>query len=693
MRFLSPPRPQQTPSPRLRLEALDDRSCPCATGQLGDTLFITGDRAAERIAIDQSGDRVQVSCDDEPVQTFTGVFHVVVNTWAGDDSINVDYGPTESREPVEVQRTWDIRTGAGNDHVTVHLTPGPDDDLVCRVDLGAGDDALQATVTQKVDTETPAPPAGDVLLDVRGRDGDDQVQITFGGSDDSPQSQLFSSAVVGIDAGAGTNAVGVVIVGSEFLGPVDLKCASGFDDDKINLTLKQSTFLGPVDLAVATGAGADAEGITIEGSKSLGPVDLRCATGFGDDKVNFTFKKWEFDGSLAVGIDTGAGNDEVNVTFGDILSNTDVQAGLGAGDDKFTASFFPTETISPAPLSPPPGLCKIDVFGQQGNDRLSVFLAGPDTLPPEQQLFNTALTANLDGGGGANTAMFEIKDLVANAPMSLSYNGGFGDEVMVWDWRDVTVNAPVTQSMNLGGGNDVAAVNAFNVAFDAAATQKVNLGDGADNAGFIYFNVSTNANVLTDIMGGADPDTIYVTGEGTTVATGGSLAMNADAGGGADTIAQTWWATTVAPGASVMVDVDGGGGRDVISTDVIGGTVARAARFDVEVHGDDGADVLRLSSVGLLVESDGGADWCLDGNGGNDVIDARIDLDANSRGTVDVEVMGSAGDDDLTLGISGIGDANQLTALVDGGAGHDTAHVSRILLPFVVNCEEVFVLE
>lgn len=84
-----------------------------------------------------------------------------------------------------------------------------------------------------------------------------------------------------------------------------------------------------------------------------------------------------------------------------------------------------------------------------------------------------------------------------------------------------------------------------------------------------------------------------------------------------------------------------------------------------EFHGGDGADVLRLSTVGLLVEE--GIVWCDDGGDGNDVIDARLDFDSNSRGMVDVKVMGSAGDDDMTLSISGMGDPGLHTALVDGG--------------------------
>jgi len=340
-----------------------------------------------------------------------------------------------------------------------------------------------------------------------------------------------------------------------------------------------------------------------------------------------------FRGVKRIEANTWTGNDAVTAQFTPGPDDFTLRAELGAGDDTFTATFF-TETIAPAPSDLPPGPCKLDVLGQQGNDRLSLFLGGPDTSPIPQ-LFNAELAVNFDGGGGGDTALIGIINVAVNAPMSLA--------------------------TNLGGGNDIASLNAYNVAFSAEADTNVDLGGGDDNAMIIYGNVAFNADATTNVVGG----------------------------GGRDTVAQTWWATSVAPGASVMGDVDGGGGGDAVSFITFGGTVARDARFDIEVHGGDGADVLRLSSVGLLVE--GGADWCQDGGDGSDVVDARLDFDPDSHGMIVVEVMGSAGDDDLTLGISGLGGPDTFQALVDGGTGFDVAFVSRNVL--VRNCEEVFFIE
>ena len=181
---------------------------------------------------------------------------------------------------------------------------------------------------------------------------------------------------------------------------------------------------------------------------------------------------------------SGSGDDLVTAGFG-AINGIIIDFDLGAGDDTFTATFNPTESVSPAPSDLPPGPCKLDVFGQQGNDRLSLFLGGPET-GPAPHLFNAELAVNFDGSAGSDNFVIAIIDVVVDAPMSLSFDGGLGDEAIVIDWRDVTVNAAVTQTMNLGGGDDIAALNAYNVAFNADAVTNVLGGDGGDTIGIIW---------------------------------------------------------------------------------------------------------------------------------------------------------------------------------------------------------------
>jgi hypothetical protein len=522
MRFLSPPRPLRTHSPRLRLEALSDRACPsCATGQIGDTLFITGDRLDNRIDISQIGDSVQVACDGGEAQSFRGVKHIAVNTWAG------------------------------NDAVTANFSQPPEPDFTFRAELGLGNDTFTATFFP---TETIAP-AGHIQLDVFGQQDNDRMSLFIGDPGISPLSHLNSAIAINLDG--------------------------------------------------------------------------------------------------------------------------------GGGDDSFQATFNPTESVLPPEV---PMRLQLDAFGRDGNDTFDISIGDPG-ISPQPHLF-TALTANFDGGGGDNTALFEVQNVVVDAPMSLTYIGGPGDEVLGWDWRDVTVNAavtqkvnlgggddnatiiyqnvafdaPVTQTMDFGGGSDVAALNAYNVAFNADAVTNVDLGGGGDNAIIVHFNVAFNADAVTNVMGGDGGETVGIVIDG----------------------------INVAAGASAKFDVDGGGGRDVISADVIGSKVARDGVLDIEFHGGVGADVLRASTAGLLVEADGQFSLCFEGNGGNDVISARLDFDHNSHGTVNAELMGDAGDDLLVFRAVGIGDPNQFTALVDGGAGFDIAFVSRGI--DVRDCEVIAII-
>jgi hypothetical protein len=80
----------------------------------------------------------------------------------------------------------------------------------------------------------------------------------------------------------------------------------------------------------------------------------------------------------------------------------------------------------------------------------------------------------------------------------------------------------------------------------------------------------------------------------------------------------------------------------------------------------------------------GSLDVLLAGGGGNDVISAKLRLDPASMGRVTARVLGGAGNDDLTLDIYGVGDPNELRALIDGGPGRNTAHFTPNVQ--VINC-------
>jgi hypothetical protein len=81
----------------------------------------------------------------------------------------------------------------------------------------------------------------------------------------------------------------------------------------------------------------------------------------------------------------------------------------------------------------------------------------------------------------------------------------------------------------------------------------------------------------------------------------------------------------------------------------------------------------------------GSLDVLLAGGGGNDVLSAKLCLDPASMGRVTARVLGGAGNDDLTLDIYGVGDPDELRALIDGGPGRNTAHFTPNVQ--VINCE------
>jgi hypothetical protein len=702
MRLRSFPRPSRKGSYRPRLAALEGRWCPSCTISVidGHILRILGDETANRIDILQTSDGMtDVSCDGTTA-SFRGI------------------------------NAFDLATGAGNDFVTANFINPPDGEFDFRIALGVGDDALQATVTQKVDTETPAPTAGDIVFDAHGGAGEDQIQIALGGPDTSPEANLFGSLAVTIDAGAGADEVGIIIDGCKFLGPVDLMCATGFGDDRVNMTSTKSEFDGPLAVGIDTGAGDDRVTATFQQPPEPEFV-VRADLGAGNDTFDAVLQQPpepdrpgevqppepDAPAGLSIEVLGDTGDDQVNVTLFDILSDTAVRVDLGAGDDTFQGTVAIADlggSVGPAPTQIDPGNFSVnmDVFGRAGRDVLGLQVGGP-----APHVLNSDLTVNFDGGDGADTALIDVTNAAVNGAMSLT--------------------------MNLGAGNDIAALNAYNVAFDADVVTNVNLGGGGDNAMIIYGNVALNADAVTNVNGNDGGDTVGVVVIGGNVAAGASLAVNVDGGGGGDALSiggimpcwlpgsrghiglagdggnDTIDASLVFPdpaGGEVGIIIIGGFGDDQIRADIMpcavpGGVVdvmiagddgndaitatLRDAhvdgQFDLNVTGGAGADDLFIGGILPCVEPDGGSSIHLAGDGGNDTIRGDLQPDPDGRGLIDIIFQGGLGDDDLTLAISGLGGPDTFQALVDGGDGYDVARVTRGVR--VENCEEVFVID
>ena len=74
-----------------------------------------------------------------------------------------------------------------------------------------------------------------------------------------------------------------------------------------------------------------------------------------------------------------------------------------------------------------------------------------------------------------------------------------------------------------------------------------------------------------------------------------------------------------------------------------------------------------------------------DGGEGIDRVAGEMNFSAIRLGHVNARVLGSGGNDDLTLNIFGVDNPDLLDALIDGGAGTDTAHYTANVL--VIRCE------
>lgn len=115
----------------------------------------------------------------------------------------------------------------------------------------------------------------------------------------------------------------------------------------------------------------------------------------------------------------------------------------------------------------------------------------------------------------------------------------------------------------------------------------------------------------------------------------------------------------------VRVNVRGEGGNDQISIDLTGASVNSEVLVDAGAGNDFVAVTADPPPEHSLFRLSGGA--------GNDTIDALFNLRSESRGVIGVELLGGAGDDALSLDFDGPGTPTVRRALLDGGAGFDSA--------------------
>jgi Ca2+-binding RTX toxin-like protein len=192
---------------------------------------------------------------------------------------------------------------------------------------------------------------------------------------------------------------------------------------------------------------------------------------------------------------------------------------------------------------------------------------------------------------------------------------------------------------------------------------------------------SSEIEIVTSLGGPNDEIAVVGSVADETLAAGASgMAFNAD--GDAD---------LTYPAAPALVELQGGGGRNVLTAQggfgagaaFAGKTTITAGALGDELHGGNGEDLLVGGAGADLISGWGGVDQ-LWGLGGNDTL-AGGDGNDTLVGGAGVDSLSGGNDNDLLDAVDAAADA-----LIDGGAGADSAYYDRLADPAPVAVEALF---
>ncbi|MBI3762402.1 MAG: hypothetical protein HY260_11150 [Chloroflexi bacterium] len=710
---------------RPRLECLETRDCPsCTVFQKGDTLLILGDREANQIAIaDTREGGIKVICEGGTPLEFTGVQRIDLKMFAGDDQVTADFvappdnfafsadlgagndrltirGFDPQPDPPPRRVFFDIVAGTGDDEITATFADPPEPTLHFRADLGAGDDEIKVGFfIPPVDPSVPGGGAvGDphVHLDVLGRQGNDRMGLamdegpeerslafnadldaTFdgGAGDDEFMMNLGNVALNGqfmmsTDGGAGDDAfmmnLGNVALDGAFMMHTD----GGAGNDVVSAHINQINYVGPatftadvrggagddvldvesadptgeqygptgrahLNLMVAGGAGQDQIHVLAGQRNHEADPELRLAWNLavtgdaGDDQIDASVNGLENQGGFAMEVRGGAGNDQLKVGAGDpcnFPASEMVLKLLGdAGDDLIEASVTGLENMG--------GRFALEARGGAGNDQLKVGIGGPCNFPASEMVLN------LLGDAGDDLIDASVNDLENQGRFAMEVRGGAGNDHMIVG-AGCPCNFPASET----------AFGLFGEAGDDRMTLRV---DCADER------------------------------EGGSAQIQGAMRLKLDGGAGNDAAALDM--ATLDVHGTLVADFEGGAGADEFMMN-IAHDVRVFGLLDVSARGGAGNDVIGALG-GPCDLPEGRSLFLFDGEAGNDRIAFEVEQDEDDAGVLGVILRGGAGDDDLTLEHRGAAPDSIFAGVVDGGRGHDVAHVTRDI--FVLDCEEI----
>jgi hypothetical protein len=410
--------------------------------------------------------------------------------------------------------------------------------------------------------------------------------------------------------------------------------------------------------------------------------------GIGNDSVAFDLGSAEVNGQFFVEVNGGFGIDAMSVRaiIPCVLPESELRIAMigGPGMDAIDASLTGLENEG--------GQFEMDLDGGEGNDRLSLDALDPCIIP------GSRTRIAMSGGLGDDTIDATLSGLEnEGGQFALEFNGGFGIDAMSVRAIIPCVLPESELRIAMIGGPGADAIDASLSGLENEGgrfAMDLDGGEGNDRLSLDAIDpcIVPGSRTRIAITGGADDDALSALFGGAPETRerselDGALQLDLGGGRGDDAVALDLANAEIRGGTNV--NVDGDAGLDQIRLG-IAADVRIVGALDLSARGGIGNDVMESFIIPCILPEARGS-FLFDGGTGDDRIDARVGMHEHDTGALAVHVSGGLGDDDLTLALSGTEFLLSLQAVVDGGDGHDVAHVTSDVR--VVNCEEIDLLD
>jgi hypothetical protein len=330
-----------------------------------------------------------------------------------------------------------------------------------------------------------------------------------------------------------------------------------------------------------------------------------------------------------------------------------------------------------------------------GNDVVTYNIAG--------DLNGNSKSAQIILGPGTNTVnVTSTATLIqGNSRVLVDIAGSSGADTVTGSIPTTIDASAFLLRVDLGAGNDKVAVAFTNSVIQNGSIVGVEalLGLGANTFQWTKTGPLVASTMSIDVEGGAGPDTV-TTFLGSALSAGARYFVNADLGGGNDVFNGLLDFNTFSLTGSSEAHFRalGGLGNDILSVTrngTVGNVLHQGGIFDVDLVGGAGNDSLTVDVAGNSYNPSANALLRLraDGGVGTDVLAVRVDAQAASVPVFDASVTGGAGNDNVSVTLNDNGantTANYKPAgavLVDGGTGIDVCPLSGNGLLHKRNCE------